>query len=199
MKLHLLLGCPFAHRATIALREKGLAFEPRLFERGARPPELEAAGSYARSPTLFDGVTVVWDSLIVLDYLEDRYPERPLLPRDAAGRAHARMLVSRVGAEILPKLGAVTAEVVFKPTGTSDPAKVDEAVRGFTDATAAWDAQLAGKDFLLGPLGVADIVLFTPFAAIQRLVGWQVPAERPHLRAWLARMTERPSTPLVTA
>ena len=92
MHLYLLYRCPFGHRASIALREKQLAFEPVFFEQGKRPTELEAAGPYAKSPTLFDGESRVWDGQVVLEYLEDRYPERPLAPHDAAGRAQMRML-----------------------------------------------------------------------------------------------------------
>src|SRR5216683_6497250 len=86
MKLYLLHRCPFAHRATIVLQEKQLAFEPVFFQPAKRPPELEAVGPFAKSPTLFDGDTRVWDSQIVIEYLEDRYPVPSLLPADAPER-----------------------------------------------------------------------------------------------------------------
>ena len=70
MKLFLLRGCPFAHRATIVLQEKKLDFEPVFFARGKRPAELEVASPYAKSPTLFDGDATVWDAQIVIEYLQ---------------------------------------------------------------------------------------------------------------------------------
>src|SRR4051794_21498649 len=110
MRLYLVYRCPFGHRASFALREKQLPFEPTLFEPGKRPPELEAVGPFAKSPTLFDGEARVWDSQIVLEYLEDRYPERPLQPADATRRAEVRMLASRAGTEFGSKLGTVMVE-----------------------------------------------------------------------------------------
>src|SRR5688572_3345152 len=100
MRLYMLRGCPFAHRATIALREKNVSFEHTFFEVGRRPPELEAAGPYAKSPTLFDGDTLVWDARVVLEYIDDRHPAPPLLSGDPAMRARIRMMAARVEREI---------------------------------------------------------------------------------------------------
>jgi glutathione S-transferase len=196
MRLYVVYGCPFGHRASIALREKQLAFEPVLFEQGKRPPEMAAAGPNAKSPTLLDGETKVWNGQVVLEYLEDRYPERALLPGDAAGRAQVRMLIANVATELEPKLGTVVVETQFKPT--KDEAKVADATRVFLEALADWDARLAGREFLVGDsISLADVTLFTVFPAIHKLNGTEIPAERANLRAWFERMSARPSTPLI--
>src|SRR4051794_4312035 len=131
MKLFLLRGCPFAHRATIVLQEKKLDFEPVFFARGKRPAELEAASPYAKSPTLFDGDATVWDAQIVIEYLQDRYPEPSLMPSNAAGRAEVRMLASRVSQELGSLAGTIAMEIFYKPQ--RDQAKIDEAQRGFLE------------------------------------------------------------------
>jgi len=198
MKLYLVHGCPFAHRATIALHEKSIAFEPHFFTTGARPDELEAVGAYAKSPTMFDDGAIVWDSQVVLEYIEERYPDPPLMPRDAAMRAEVRMLGARVAAELMAKQGVIVGES-FKPADQRDEAKAAEAKRAFVDALAPWDARLAGREWLVGDaMTVADITLYTPFPAIRRLAGVEVPAERSNLRAWLDRMAARPSTKLLS-
>ena len=92
LRLYILQGCPFGHRAAIALAEKGLPFETVSFERGKRPPELEGLSPRAKSPTLFDGEARIYESLAVLEYLEDRYPQPPLLPPVPFHRAEVRML-----------------------------------------------------------------------------------------------------------
>jgi glutathione S-transferase len=196
MKLYLLQGCPFAHRATIALQEKGIAFDPHFFKPGARPEELEAVGAYAKSPTLFDDGAIVWDSSVVVDYIEERYPEPALMPRDAAERAEVRMLAARVGSELMAKEGAIIGEKL-KPQ--PDEAKIAAASQAFLDALAPWEARLAGRDWLVGNrFGIADIFLYTPFPAVQFLAGIEVPPERTNLRAWLERMRARPSTKLLS-
>ena len=196
MKLFLLYRCPFAHRATIVLQEKGLAFEPVFFERGKRPPELEGAGNYARSPTLFDGDTTVWDAGIVIEYLEERYPSPALLPASAKGRATARMLVSRVGQEIGVHAGTCAVELVYKPK--PDETKVAKAKSDFLDALGPWDQLLEGRSFLIeDTLSLADVTLYTLFPAMKGLTDIEIPAERPHLRAWYDRMTARKTTKLL--
>ena len=196
MKLYLVQGCPFAHRATIALQEKGIAFEPHFFKPGARPEELEAVGAYAKSPTLFDDGAIVWDSSIVVEYIEERYPERALMPRDAAERAEVRMLAARVGSELMAKEGAIVSEWI-KPE--PDRAKIAAAAQAFLDALPPWDARLAGRDWLVGNrFGIADIFLYTPFLAVQHMTGIEVPPERTNLRTWLERMQARPSTKLLS-
>jgi glutathione S-transferase len=199
MKLYMLRGCPFAHRAAIALGEKKLPFDAVLFDAEKRPPELEALGPHAKSPTLFDGDLKIWDSAVITEYLEDRYPEWPLLPSDAAARAEVRMLNQRVAAELAPKLGAIVQEVVRKPAPERDQAKIDAARRAFLDALAPWDAHLDGRTFLVGDaFTLADVTLYTLFPAVKHLAEIEIPTERGHLRAWLDRVAARPSTKPVT-
>jgi glutathione S-transferase len=193
MKLYLLYRCPFGHRASMALKEKNLPFESAFFEHGKRPPELERAGRYAKSPTLIDGDTAVWDSQIVLEYIEDRYPEHPLMPSAAPLRAEVRMSAARVAKELEPKMGVLAVETLYR--AQKDEAKIAEAAREFLAALEDWDRRLEGRSFLVGNvLTIADITLFTAFPSVLHLAGIQVPAERRHLRAWLDRMSARPAS-----
>lgn len=196
MKLFLLYRCPFAHRTTFVLQEKGLSFDPIFFEQGKRPPELEAVSPYAKSPTLIDGETLVWDSQIVIEYLEDRYPNPPLMPSDAAARAEIRMLGTRAAQELAAKLGTVVVERLYKPH--PDEAKIIEAKREFVQALDAWDQRLAGRAFLVGDaLSLADVTLYTIFPAMLGQADVGIPEDRKHLRAWHDRMAARPSSRLL--
>ena len=187
-----------AHRASFVLREKGLAFEPKFFEVGKRPPELEAVGPYAKSPTLFDGDVRVWDSPVVIEYLEDRTPQPALLPKDAAGRAQVRMLMSRVS-ELAAKQGALVMELQIKPPAERDASKIEEAKKGAVVAMKFWDAQLAQKDFLLrDSLTLADVMLYTLLPAFESLAEMTIPSELGNLRAWYERLSARPSSKPLT-
>jgi glutathione S-transferase len=196
MKLFLLHRCPYGHRASIVLQEKKLAFTPVFFQVGKRPPEMEAVGPYAKSPTLIDGETKVWDAQIVIEYLEERYPTPSLMPADAAQRAQVRMLNARVARELESRAGAAMVELFMKPQ--PDQAKLEEAKSGFVGALEGWDRYLEGRTFLVGDtLSLADVTLYTVFPSMHRLTGIEVPAERKNLRAWLERMSARPTTPLL--
>jgi glutathione S-transferase len=197
MKLYLLYRCPMAHRATIVLQEKKLAFEPVFFKIGQRPPELEAVGSNAKSPTLFDGDTRVYDSQIVVEYLEDRYPTPSFMPTDAAQRAEVRMLASGVNQEILAPFGSIVPEF-RKPPEQRDQGKIAQAKAALLDALRSWDQRLAGRTFLVGDSpSLADVILYTPLHAARRELDLELPAELPHIKAWHDRMVARPTTKLL--
>jgi len=198
MKLYLLRGCPFAHRASFVLREKKIAFDPIFFDLGKRPPELEAVSPYAKSPTLFDGEARVWDAQIVLEYIEDRFPEPAFLPKDAVGRAEVRMLEARVASELGAKLGALVGEALFKPPAQRDPAKIEDLKKAAIGAMAPWDVHLAGKNFLVGDsFSLADVTLYTLLPAFEHVTGEKIPSELANLRAWYDRLSARPASKLL--
>jgi glutathione S-transferase len=199
MKLFQAPGCPYAHRARIVLEEKSLPHEVVYFQPYQRPPELLAVGPDARSPTLFDDTagTCVWDSLVVIEYLEEQYPDVPLMPTAAIGRAAARLLMRDVETKLLSALGVCAMELVHKPSGTADPAIVRDGIARYRAALVPWEARVEGRTFLAGErITLADIVLFTPIASAIRLlqVEGDIPDSLPGLRAWRDRIAARPST-----
>lgn len=196
MKLYQIAGCPFAWRTRIVLEEKKLAFDTVVFERDRpRPPELEALGPDAKSPTLFDGDVKLWESLVINEYLEDAYPERPLLPAEPAARARVREAIIEVDKKLMSKNVALMRELVFKPPGERDPKAIEAARKEWHDVLAVYDRKLAGRTFLVGEeFSLADVMLFTPIPTLRRFVGEGVPDSLSHLRAWLDRISARPTT-----
>jgi glutathione S-transferase len=87
---------PYAQKCRIALAEKGIAFELRMpegFGTGAtRDQGFIEQNPRHEVPVLVDGETRIFDSTIILEYIEDKWPEPPLLPQDPAERARLRML-----------------------------------------------------------------------------------------------------------
>jgi RNA polymerase-associated protein len=87
--------CPYCARARLALAEKGLDYETVEVDLSDRPQWLlELNPPSGRVPVLDDGFTLP-ESEVIMAFLEERYPERPLLPSDPVERAHARLLVHR--------------------------------------------------------------------------------------------------------
>ena len=84
----------YAQKVRIALREKGVPFEfktPENMGTGTDNPDLLAANPRHEVPALVDGDFKIFDSTVILGYLEDKYPEHPLLPKDPEAKARARM------------------------------------------------------------------------------------------------------------
>src|SRR5215212_9316117 len=98
MKLYSAPLSLFARKVEIALREKGLEFErvmvPFSQERGYAPkhPDVLAANPKGQVPVLVDGDLSLFDSTVILEYLEDAYPDPPLYPAAPKARARCRML-----------------------------------------------------------------------------------------------------------
>src|SRR5436309_15298533 len=86
---------PYAQKVKIALAEKGVAFECRLPDfMSGRDDAFAAASPRLEVPALVDGETRVFDSTIILEYVEDRWPAPPLLPAAPAERARVRTLAA---------------------------------------------------------------------------------------------------------
>lgn len=86
---------PYAQKVKIALREKGQAFELKMpggIGAGGAAGEFAEANPRAEVPVLIDGDVRIFDSTIILEYIEDRFPAPALLPKTPAERARTRMI-----------------------------------------------------------------------------------------------------------
>src|SRR5271156_3228319 len=86
---------PYAQKVKIALDEKGVAYEtkmPMAIGTGQVDKDFLSANPRGEVPALLDGDAALFDSTIILEYIEDKWPERPLLPKDPLGRARARTI-----------------------------------------------------------------------------------------------------------
>src|SRR3989442_909026 len=94
-----------AYRARIALALKGLDYTPRFIHlrRGdQRSIDYLALNPQGLVPTLIDGEQVLTQSLAIIEYLDEAYPQPPLLPRGLADRAFVRAVADAVACEIHP-------------------------------------------------------------------------------------------------
>ncbi|MCG6877314.1 MAG: maleylacetoacetate isomerase [Betaproteobacteria bacterium] len=124
MKLYTYFRSSAAFRARIALNYKGLAYEPALVSL-AKNEHHESA--YRRInpqgllPALVDDGHRLIQSLAIMEYLEERYPEPPLLPKDPFDRAYVRALSDIVACEIHPLNNPRTLKHVRKSYGVDEP------------------------------------------------------------------------------
>lgn len=86
---------PYAQKVKISLIEKGVPFEaplPNAIGSGSSGGDFAKANPRMEVPVLIDGEIAVFDSTIILEYLEDKYPEPPMLPASPGDRARVRMI-----------------------------------------------------------------------------------------------------------
>ena len=100
--------CHYSHRVRLVLAEKGVTVELVESENGAISHELSELNPYSSMPTLVDRELVLYESKVMMEYLDERYPHPPLLPVDPVSRANNRQFRFR----IVRDLYALAAEVV---------------------------------------------------------------------------------------
>ncbi|TCV95783.1 maleylacetoacetate isomerase [Luteibacter rhizovicinus] len=96
-----------AYRVRIALNLKGLPYQlvpVHLIEDGGRQhaPDYRELSPQEQLPTLVDGTLVVRQSMTIMEYLDERYPESPLMPKDIEGRARVRELMQVIACDVHP-------------------------------------------------------------------------------------------------
>ncbi|MCJ2370060.1 glutathione S-transferase N-terminal domain-containing protein [Pseudomonas sp. RGM 3321] len=86
----------YSHRVRIVLAEKGVSAEIIEVVAGRHPPQLIEVNPYGSLPTLVDRDLALYESTVVMEYLDERYPHPPLLPVYPVARANSRLLIHRI-------------------------------------------------------------------------------------------------------
>jgi len=186
----------FTAKVRIALAEKRIAYQrvevgwslDQRYE--PHHPDVVRLNPRRQVPVLVDGDTVVCDSTVILEYLEDAYPDPPLLPRDAAGRARARRLEADADERLFPHVWPLI-ETTFYASAAVGRAGADAARVGVAAYYEALERELAGA-YLCGAFGVADIANYV-MASTAAALGAAPGAATPRVGAWLTRLRARPA------
>lgn len=86
-------ACPFSHRCRIVLYEKGMDFEIRDVDLHDKPEDIAAMNPYSRVPILVERDLTLYESNIINEYIDERFPHPQLMPADPVMRARARLFL----------------------------------------------------------------------------------------------------------
>jgi glutathione S-transferase len=103
--------CPFAHRVRLVLAEKEIDYRLTEIDLSNKPQAFLKVSPHGKVPALRHGDEHICESAIINEYLDEAFPERPLLPRDRAGRAQARFWIEFANS----RLFATTASLLYGP------------------------------------------------------------------------------------
>src|SRR5690554_85424 len=92
----------YSHRVRIVLAEKGVTVDIIDVQHDNKPEELAELNPYNSLPTLFDRELVLYESKIMMEYLDERFPHPPLLPVYPVARAQSRLWMHRIEREWCP-------------------------------------------------------------------------------------------------
>ncbi|KAI8381427.1 glutathione S-transferase [Radiomyces spectabilis] len=190
--------CPFAQRVAIALREVGADFESVEIDLSNKPAWYKDVNPETKVPALsVNGVNIA-ESLVLLELLNDLYPEKKLLPNDAVKRAEVRFLIEYYSSNVVSNWYKHLRENANSGSREDYIAVLDKAYRRINDLLLAQSS--SGPYFLGNQLSLADIAV-APFAgriaAFEKhlLNGYEHEAvkQSPRLAEWFKGLAELPS------
>ncbi|MCP4375656.1 MAG: glutathione S-transferase family protein, partial [bacterium] len=133
MKLYGTPISPFVRKVRVALALKGLEYESEGTFPGTRTPEYLAINPLGKIPAFEDGGLVICDSTVIIEYLEEQYPEVPVRPTNAADRAKSRWLEEYAGSMLFtPLAGNIFMERLTRPFQTKvlgDESVVEDSIK----------------------------------------------------------------------
>lgn len=188
-KLHLVSHalCPYVQRAVIALAEKKAPFIRTDIDLANKPAWFLAVSPLGRTPVLMVGPHAIFESAVVLEYLEDTLAPA-LHPGDPLERARHRSFIAFASA-ILDNIAGFY--------GAADATRFDAAAKALGDKFARLEAELgdgpyfAGERFSLVDAAMGPVMRY--FDVFDRIADFGILAGTPKLGRWRHALSERPS------
>jgi glutathione S-transferase len=185
--------CPYALKVRIVLAETELDFETVKVDIRAgdnHKADFLELNPFGKVPVLIDDETVVYDSTVINEYLNDEYFAE-LLPEDSAQRATARVLEDYADvAFTLPAMAV--ARAIGRPMDDRDSQRLDGAKEVLRKGLSMLDRVLVDKEYLVGAFSLADVAFAPTLLRLDKL-DIKVDSSFPNVKAWLGRLAERPS------
>jgi glutathione S-transferase len=184
--------CPYVQRAAIALAEKRVPFERRTVDLADKPAWFRVISPLGKVPLLIvrdgaGGETVLFESAVICEYLEETVAGVELLPADPLERARARGWIAFGSAILADVWGFETAK---------DAAGFEAKRAALAAKFATVEAAVAGPFFAGDRFTLVDAVfgpIFRYFDVFDTLADTGVFAETPKVRAWRTALAARPS------
>ena len=146
-----------------------------------KPDDLTRKNPYGKVPVLVDGDGIIYESAIIDEYLEEKFPAVRLMPTDLLLRAKARIWIDYFST----RLHAAASDI----THDRNPEKAQQRLHQYlTDL----DREMADKDFLIGDQYSLADVTFIPFYTRRERYHVTIDNDYPNLKRWVENLIARP-------
>jgi len=194
IKLYDFASSPNCQRVKVVLAEKKLPFETvpvDLRQGDQKKADFLKLNPYGKVPVIVDGTTVLYESCIINEYLEEKYPEPALMPKDPAKRAKVRILID-YGLAHLDSAYQKLRQEATKKEPEKNPEALESAKNEVKGLLQRFEREIGDQQYLAGEFTLADADLIPRFL---RLEGFGVlpDSSLPRLSAYVQRIKERPS------
>jgi len=184
IRLYSTYYCPYALRTRMVLEEKRLPYERIEIDLKDKPADFHKVSPYGKVPVLVEGETRVYESAIINEYLDEKYPDPPLMPPTPEGRAHVRIWIDFANNHLMP--------AGFRAQ-RAEGAQREEATAAFVKHLETIEQELDGKRWLAGERYTLGDIAFAPvFARLMKEEGFDW-SRFPNLDGWFERISARPS------
>jgi glutathione S-transferase len=136
---------------------------------------------YAKVPVLVEDDGVIYESAIINEYLEEKYPQVSLMPKNLMQRSRARIWIDYCNTRLQQAAGYIAHD--------HEVEKSKEKLRGYL---AVLNDEMRGKEYITGNYSLADITYIPFFCRLQRYQT-EIGNDLPHVKAWMERLLERPT------
>jgi len=135
---------------------------------------------YGKVPVLVDGDAVVYESAIINEYLEEKYPEVPLMPKDPFKRSRARIWIDYCNTRLQQAAGNIAHEY-----------EVEKSKADLKQYLGTLNREMQDREYIAGDYSLADITYIPFFCRLQRYQA-TIGSDLPHVKAWMDRLLARP-------
>jgi glutathione S-transferase len=195
MKLYCFPRSGNSREVRIVLAEKGIMPEKinvHAPDFNKEDPDFKKASPGGKVPAIIDGDVYLSEAYKINEYLEDKYPQNPLLPKSPEERKKIHDWVALYDKKLVLKIGLLLIECVLKPKDQQKEETKQKLRQEILGALKEIETLLTGKEYLFGAYSLADISLIPHLAVLPRL-GVELDESYPQLKSWLERMKQRPS------
>ena len=151
------ITCPFSHRCRFVLYEKGMDFEIKDVDVFNKPEDLAVMNPYNQVPVLVEHDLVLYESNIINEYIDERFPHPQLMPGDPIMRGRGRLALHRLEKELF-----VHVQTLENPGATAkEQSKAREAIaNGLTMIAPAYakNKYVLGEDFSMIDVALAPLL-----------------------------------------
>jgi stringent starvation protein A len=184
MQLYSGTTCPFSHRCRFVLYEKGMDFQVIDVDLYNKPEDIAVMNPYNRLPVLVERDLILYESNIINEYIDERFPHPQLMPADPVMRARARLFLHRFEKELFVHIDALE----------SGNQKQSDKARGLVrDALMQIAPVFAKHKHMLGEdYSMLDVAI-TPLLWRLDYYGVQMPKQAAPLMKYAERLFARPA------
>ncbi|HEX8978894.1 MAG TPA: glutathione S-transferase N-terminal domain-containing protein [Parasulfuritortus sp.] len=177
-------SCPFSHRCRIVLHEKGMDFEIKDVDLREKPEEIAMMNPYNQVPILVERDLTLYESNIINEYIDERFPHPQLMPADPVMRARTRLFLFNIERDLFNHISDIA-------TGTG---KAAEKARGIVRDNLTQIAPIFAKQkYMLGEEYSMLDVAIAPLLWRLEHYGISLPKQAAPLLKYAERIFSRPA------